>query len=179
MSDRVRTWLAFAVLLLWVIGILAAVPLSLKWWLFGPNSGMGDYTKKSPEKAFRRVFERPAPPGVSDIRAAGQVWLGGRNVWLRFRATDPAIRSLMAVAKRETDAQSIRQTIDGLQMEVALTATHPDLRRWRSHVCWDEVRRIEDPESYFIHPRAPSSTPNITLIIDRKRHLVYVYLFDI
>src|SRR5437773_2744731 len=53
-----------------------------------------DYSELPPKLAFRQVFQRSVLPGVTDIQVAGYAWLGGRDIWMQFRATDEAVKLL-------------------------------------------------------------------------------------
>jgi hypothetical protein len=137
-----------------------------------------DCADMPPLQVFANVFGHPPPPGLWDIRAAGRIWLGGRNVYLRFSATDDAIRSLTRGSQRVVGAQSIHDCIASTRMGLQVPGDARSVR-WKVRVRWDQIDRIKRPECYALSPHAPCMVPDITLIVDRSRHLVYVYLFDI
>jgi hypothetical protein len=156
--------LAFALLLASVL-----IVSSIMVWRSFRDSPMGDWATKPPSRAFEWVFGRPVPLGVSGIRASGQVSIGGRDVWLRFSATDEALRSLTHACQRISD----RDGMESCRMEWRLGEAAP------RQIHWGAVRRIRNPECYSLPPKAPAILPDITLVVDRRHHLVYVHLFDI
>jgi hypothetical protein len=165
-----------------VVVLLAGVVLvacSLVWMVVRPFAHLEHVcTTMPPLQVFENVFGRPPPSGVSDIRAAGRIWLGGRDVYLRFQATDEAIQRLTRGSQRTVGDRETNECIQSTRMEDRLVGDHRWMR-WKEWVHWDEVERIQKPECYSLLPYAPSTVPNITLIVDRSRHLIYVYLYDI
>jgi hypothetical protein len=168
----------------WLKWGLAAIVVALVFWV---GWGLSVVSRELREKdcanmpaveVFENVFDHPPPPGITELRAAGRIWLGGRDVYLRFNATDEAIRRLTKGSKRTVDAAGIQECIEGTRMEWRLQGDRRWVR-WKERVRWDEVDRIPKPQCYGLLPAAPSATPHITIIVDRSRHLVYVYLFDI
>src|SRR5687768_6663627 len=89
-NDRMKWgWSAF----------LAGLLLSLTCGVWVSCRSLGSYLSRDcatrpPQEAFENVFGHPPPPGVSDLVAAGRIWPGGRDVYLRFRASDEAIQLL-------------------------------------------------------------------------------------
>jgi hypothetical protein len=168
--------------LAWCFTAILALLLTCSFvWVSQFVSGLfaeKDCSTLPPPQVFKNVFGRLPPSGISGIRAAGRIWLGGRNVYLRLRATDEAIHSLIQGSIRVADRKEIRECVEGLRMEVALRGDDR-WKRWKQHVLWDEVPRISRPECYYLLPEAPSSTPDVTIIVDRAEYLVYVYLFGI
>jgi hypothetical protein len=61
-----------------------------------------DYNHLPPAQAFEYFFQRPLPADVRELAAAGESWMGGSNVWLRFRASPETLRSL-TVGVTKTD----------------------------------------------------------------------------
>jgi hypothetical protein len=137
-----------------------------------------DCADMPPLRVFENVFGHPPPPGLWDIRAAGCIYLGGRDVFLRCSATDDAIRSLTSGSKPAVGPKNIEQCIESTRME--LTIPHdPRLARWKQRAHWHEIERIAKPECYELPPPRQSVSPTLTLIVDRSRHLVYVCFTDI
>ncbi len=56
------------------------------------------YGLRPPEQAFEFAFKQPVPPGVTHLRATGESWLAGTNVWLVFRTSDPVLEQLLESA---------------------------------------------------------------------------------
>ena len=78
-------------------------------WLPGCAQDLADgpfrkrFTHRPPRQAFEFVFDQPPLNGVSELRAAGETWLAGTNVWLRFRA-DPQTLALLTAGWKNTPA---------------------------------------------------------------------------
>jgi hypothetical protein len=121
-----------------------------------------DCSTLPPSQAFQMIVGRSVPRGVTDIQGAGCPQ--GGYVWLRFRATDAAISSL--TGGKKPDAFSIDDGLAGL-------LTWPDPRRVR----WEEALCIRKPECYEIRVGPNPSVDRLTVVVDRKRHLVYVERF--
>ena len=82
---------------------------------------------------------------------------------MRLQATDGAIKTLTRNVKPEAFKSG--------RAAVASLLTWPESRRVR----WEEALRIRRPECYNISI-GPSPGPNyIILVVDRRRHFVYVY----
>jgi hypothetical protein len=137
-----------------------------------------DCAAMPPPEVFQNVFGQSPPGGVSDILSAGRIWMGGRNVYLRFRATDDAIRYVTRQSRRTVDRKAIQECVESTRMGLQLRGD-PRWIPWYARVRWGEVLHIPKPECYSSLPSAPSPTPDVTIIVDRSRHLVYVYLYDI
>ena len=43
---------------------------------------------------------------MTDLSAAGETWLAGTNVWVRFRASDATLQTLLSGYEREPEAAS-------------------------------------------------------------------------
>jgi hypothetical protein len=166
----------------WTRGLAALAMVTVAWIAWGLSVVAHVFTEtdcadRPAAQVFQNVFDRPVPPGITGLLAAGRIWLGGRDVYLRFKGTDEAIRLLTRGGKRVPDAE-VRECIEGTRMEERLQRDRRWVR-WKETVYWGEVDRIAKPECYELLPKAPSTTPHISLILDRSRSLVYVYLFDI
>lgn len=161
--------------------LLTGVLLLLGCSLWGGCRSLGSYLNRDcatrpPSEAFENVFGYSPPPGVSDLLAAGRIWPGGRDVYLRFRATDEAIRQLTKDSVRAVGVREIQLGIASTRMEDRLQGD-PRQARWKAAVRWDEVERIQKPECYSVRPY--SHSPRIILIVDPSHNLVYGYLYDI
>lgn len=53
------------------------------------------YGPRPPEQAFEFAFKQPVPPGVTHLRATGESWLAGVNVWLVFQAPRSVVERLV------------------------------------------------------------------------------------
>jgi hypothetical protein len=162
-----------------VTAVVLLIPLALGysvWWFvrFGPKLAQ-DCADTAPAEVFENVFGHPPPPGLDGSRAAGRIWPGGRDIFLRMRATNAAIHGLIQGCQRDSDA---KRRIDDLSMDLRVGGDHR-LPRWKERVQWDEIAHIQKPECYTFWGRSPSPSANVTLIVDRARQLVYVYLYDV
>jgi hypothetical protein len=162
--------------------LLAAVLLSLVCGVWvsrrsvRPKVVGRDCAKRSPLEAFGTVFGFSPPPGVSDVSAAGRIWPDRWSVFLRFRATDDAIGRLTK-GNMPAGARQILANIETERKEDRLLGKSH--LKWREEgPGWDEVKRIRKPECYFLLRQAHASTPSLGVIVDRARHLVYVYSFN-
>jgi hypothetical protein len=142
------------------------------FWVFTQGFAGLDCAEMPPLRVFENVFGHPPPPGLWDIRAAGYMCLGGRDVFLRCSATDDAIRSLTGGSQPVVGAENIEQCIENTRMEFRVPRDHR-LALWKQRVRWDEIKRIANPVCYELPPK-PLTDPFLTLIVDRSRHLVYV-----
>jgi hypothetical protein len=125
-----------------------------------------DYSELPPERAFALVFRQAVPPGVTDIQAAGPAWLGGRDIWMRFRASEAAVK-LLTGGSRPVSTEK--------EPCIGTAPVHEaDLRK----MGWGDVDRIRHPLCYEIDPPW-NLTGWIQLIYDRQRHLVFAHLYDI
>lgn len=111
-----------------------------------------------PRQAFEVVFGQPAPPGVTEILSAG-VPQGG-FVWMRLRATDPAIRVM--TGGKQPNVKSIGGGVASL-----LHWPEPPGR-----VHWEGVSRIRRPECYKTQVGS-NPVDSLIRIVDWQRHLVY------
>jgi hypothetical protein len=114
-----------------------------------------------PRQAFEEVFCRSVPAGVTDIQGAGIPQSG--QVWMRLRATGAAIRILVGGGKPDAP-KAARSTIASL-------STWPESRR----VHWEGALDIHQPECYHLGIGSNPTVDYITMVVDRQRHLVYVY----
>jgi hypothetical protein len=137
-------------------------------WL--PWAGSIDYSARPPAEVFELVMGRPVPPGVTDLRAAGRSYPLGLKHWayLSASATDEAIRQLTA----ENEA------LTGSALQKASPCPYVPNRRYdladRRHVGWDEVEEVRDLEVYPVYGGRGSFVWSGYLIVDRKRHRIYV-----
>lgn len=127
-----------------------------------------DYSRRPPDEAFRIIFQRPVPADVQDLAAAGEMGIGGSDVWLRFRASSWTIRSLTAGLAKTLPW---KQDEDIMRDDARLLGhyqVHP-----RTH--WSQVWKIRNGW-YFV--RSTDSTET-SLAIDPKSRTVYVFYHGI
>ena len=153
--------------LLWLCGIVVLLAgLSIAGLLaigrqFRRDFG-GQVAEFTPREVFARAMGRPAPPGVSDIRAAGDFGLGGANVWLRFQATPQAIRILTRNAPRAST-----EWLD------SATFPSPGYDQQKRRIGWNQVMQVRRPEAYDLTSRIGGTAR--FLLDDRPRGTAYVY----
>jgi hypothetical protein len=125
---------------------------------------------RPPQAAFELAFRQAPPADVSDLRAAGEAWLAGTNVWLRFRASEPTVRRLLADYQRGTsgasDLTEFRQ-----QWDASLQRHDPHNR-----LEWDELYRVRQPENFT---RITGDGHFTNAWVDRQKGIVYVFVFGI
>jgi hypothetical protein len=160
-TNRVARGLAAVLAVVMVGGLVRGVSLLRRWHPFDL-----DYSKLPPKLAFTLVFRRSAPPGVTDIQVAGIAWLGGRDIWMRFRATDEAVKLL---ARGSGPVSTAKEPCIG---------TAPVHEADLGKVHWEDVDRIHRPLCYKIDPPL-NHTGWVQLIYDRQRHLAFAHLYDI
>ncbi|HEV3050548.1 MAG TPA: hypothetical protein VGX50_09580 [Longimicrobium sp.] len=119
-----------------------------------------------PDMAFKRVFHRPAPAGVWNLRAAGAALPGGGHLFLRFQASDEAIREQTAGSKgpeRSVALDDLREMWDHY-----VQACHPE------RIGWEQALQLNDAESYATGMSGQAKT----ILVDRFRRTVYVYYWE-
>ena len=131
-----------------------------------------DCDRHSPTRTMRMLLHE-VPPGVSDIRAAGDIWIAGAFVFMRFRATDEALRDLTRDFKRCAAPSTERlQEVAGWQ-EHWSQGKMPLARDGEEHqVHWRGLQSIAHPAEFH---RAPGNGSEDYFILDRDRHLVYYF----
>jgi hypothetical protein len=161
----------------WTLGLLLTVAtlFSLGWGIdrLAWRDSI-DYGKRPPAEVFQRVLGQAVPKGVSEIRASGRSGpLGLKHwVWMRFRVTPQAVRTLVA-----PDRQVDRAFADEKLLRLPRTGMR-FVREDQGAVQWGEATHIANPEFYMIGSVAHA--PFVwggTLILDRKNGTAYVQAF--
>lgn len=125
---------------------------------------------------YQKVFQQPPPPGITDLRVSARHYFIKCWAWMRFQATDDALKTLIGnnerldPAEAERYAQSLRMTPD--------TSYNADDEQ---AVGWKPVYSLTEPEMYLIWPGDHNSYEKsggwmwyVLLVVDRKTHTVYV-----
>lgn len=136
-----------------------------------------DFSKHPPEQAFQMATGYPPPHSVSELRVSGRHYFTKRWVWMRFRVTDEALRSLIGdrVPFLGPDAR---------QKMTQVMSAHPRYNRTDQRLIgWHEIARISKPEVYEFS-NMPEEAEDYTqggwiwmgfLVVDRKNGLVYFH----
>lgn len=168
MRDRL---LAYSILL--GMALLCGVPSCSMYQM----ARQMDYraNERPPAETFRRLLGAP-PPGVSDVRATGYMTIPGSRVWLRLRATDAAVAAVTRGYSRLKADEAQRATTTLLELspgdDPLNTQPHLPLEH---RVYWEELGRVRMPEVYM---KSEEGGTRHTLIVDRKRRLVYLYYWS-
>jgi hypothetical protein len=127
-----------------------------------------DFSQRPPADVFQMVFGRPVPDGVTDLRAAGRVYFLKEWVWMRFHATDAALKSL-------TEGEAPEEV--GMLPRENWSANSRYDEVDKRHVGWEAIRSITRPEFYYCgHPPAQGSVQWFgSFVVDRANHTVYVH----
>lgn len=127
-----------------------------------------DYNRRKPEEAFEYLFHRPVPADVQDLAAAGESWIGGSNVWLRFRSSSKTIQELKSVAEK---AAPWKRGEDVIRDDASTLIRYGVWER----LGWNRVWKLRNAE-YFHIGEGPSSTE---FVIDRETGTVYAFYYSI
>lgn len=90
-------------------GVLASSSLLLTALACG--GGGGPTTANTPRELFEHLVISPMPAGISDLQGTGDTWQG-YSVWLRFRAADEAIESILSTGYVPADLQECSGEFD-------------------------------------------------------------------
>ena len=166
-SPLARTLVTLAAtLVLGYAGFLALFGNLLPAWA-GPWSDgplRTRFARRPPAEAYERVFNTPVPADVTNLRATGEVWLGGMNIWLRFRAGKKTIQALTGGGKGDPAVDMLNHW-KFEEIAAQLKNHDPD-----DHVQWDEVFRARKRVRSF------SPSDEMQLYVDPRDGTVYVYL---
>lgn len=171
--DRRRPWIAAIIV---ALALFVGAPAGLYFcaWLVTRNM-FYNCTERSPLLPFH-TYLGVVPPGVSDIRSAGAVGLGGSEIFLRFRATNAAVAALaksFGPEERESDANQL-ETWDG-QFDRGWLQNQ-GRQPFEHQVHWEELRRLRHPHVYG---RKHSETSWDMLIWDPENQRAYFYHMNI
>ena len=127
-----------------------------------------DYSRRKPEEAFELLFHRPVPADVRDLAAAGECWIGGSNVWLRFRSSPKTIQELKSVAVEEAPW---RRGEDVIRDDPSSLIRYGVWER----LGWNQVWKLRRAEYYHIGEGPPSTE----FLVDRDTGMVYAFYYGI
>jgi hypothetical protein len=129
-----------------------------------------DFNRRPPEAAFDFVFGQPVSAGVEDLRATGEAWIAGSNVWLRFRAPEPVVRTLLTRYQREP--------FDRRNLQDVQEVWGPRLKDYdpTDRIGWDDLYKAVRVECFG--KRSGGGTDR-TVYWDRGKGVVYVFLVGI
>lgn len=155
--------LTLGLLLRWISAVCVLL-LAGRWAIGRLTASMvTDYGAMPRAVAFERICRRPPPDGMSDIRVAGHAFLAA-EVWIRCRATDAAIQSILGEENR-VDKGMFR------------ACCGPE--RWNEEeprsIGFAEVATIRRPEYFEFYPTRDGSGWVGVAAVDRQRHMLYVY----
>lgn len=135
-----------------------------------------DYSAYPAPAVFRSVFGRSAHAGIANLEVAGHGLFQGHLVFMRFRADDPAIKSLTSHAVRISRRDAQKRLAPGLLRRPPgkLRGCTDEALRDALTVHWEEVLRARQPEYYEFDASWGGKGWLGVLVVDRDRHLVYV-----
>lgn len=123
-----------------------------------------------PQAAFEFSFNRRVPQDVTDLRATGESWIAGTNVWLRFNASDRTIRELAANLDRKTFDKA------EFQHQEEMWSTNRRHYDPDDALGWNELHAVRAPEYYT---RSNGGGGQTSLWVDRRSSVVYVQILGI
>ena len=157
--------------------LVLALLLLLAWRWFDNWPWRADYSTRPAAKVFQEVMGQPVPKGLSQLRIAGRHYLLKKWVWMRFRATDEAVKSLL----REHSA--VDEPLDEASTHRAINRTQRSgNERWNKYddedrklVRWEDVGHLTKRQVYELSSNGKGWLWDGVMIVDRKRELVYLY----
>ncbi|MFN3653598.1 MAG: hypothetical protein ACK47B_28805 [Armatimonadota bacterium] len=169
MRRRPLRWLLFGAGLL---GTLLLVVPTVRGCLDEASDGIleTDYSRRAPSRAFQDIFKRPAPAGVTDLRAIGMKWIGGANVWLRYRAKRGTLAEIL-------QGFSSTGTVGGPDLSKS-DIWHPTRLGFdpAERLEWDQLYRAKRIETYS---RGEPGMNSVEVYVDRSSDTVYLFEFGI
>ena len=163
----------FAKAVAWAMDITAALAvvaaLWFGFWLFSVFKGLRptDLSTLPPAKIFPKILNQPLPLGISDVQVAGHSSLSG-TVWMKFGATDAAIKALLSSPKLEVEEPEAE-----LQWAMPQQVLEDEKAR---AVGWEEVLQLRKIESHRFHfaPYRGSGWAG-EIVVDRNKNVLYVH----
>lgn len=143
-----------------------------------------DFHDLPPQTIFREVMGRPVPAGVSDLRVVARSYSIKGWVWMRFRATDGAIKSLaeQPILYDDDPEPSKRRAVADALSATLWSANHKYDAEDMASVNWSEVSAILKPEFYQAGRNSETWGSGVrfpmwlgSMIVDRQNHLVYIH----
>jgi hypothetical protein len=126
-----------------------------------------DYNHLPPAQAFEYFIQRPLPLDVRELAAAGESWVGGSNVWLRFRASPETLHSLTAGV---TKTSPWKRGEGSIRDEPCTLIRYDVLDR----TGWNAVWKLRNAD-YYTTGREQFYTE---FVIDRETGTVYAFHFS-
>jgi hypothetical protein len=127
-----------------------------------------DYSTESQSTLFQDVFGMAIPRGVDGLTIAGHFSFGGGRLWMKMRASDPAITAITSQSN-PIDAKDFQYTIPDAGMGPENTL-HIDA----TNASWDDVPLVPKPEVYLFRHDASDGHWIGNIVINRPKHLLYV-----
>jgi hypothetical protein len=156
--------------------LLLTISWSLKKYLDElPWRNSIDYSRQKVGVTFEKITGVSLPPDVKNAKSAGRSYLWKHWVWMRFEVTEATIKDLTSGRKR-LGAEKTKQLLQESKMIASNNRYNiSDLQ----HVRWTEIEQIQQPEAYEYTPlnQEPSFIWLTYLVLDRQRHIVYLWAF--
>jgi hypothetical protein len=125
-----------------------------------------NYSSEPPDRVFQLILKQPVPGGVSNLHIAGHGVMMGHTVWMKFSATDAAIRQLtkgVEPAYTDLESSSSRSSRQRIMSD-----------KYARSVGWEEVLRLKQVE-FYTFDFAPGGSGWVgDIVVDRKKHQVYI-----
>jgi hypothetical protein len=136
-----------------------------------------DFSRDPPQKVFQKVFAAAPPPGVTHLRISGRQYFIKQWVWMRLRVRPEALKALMDSVQADGP---LPEPLARQEMRQRWSSNHRYDAVDKQWVGWEQVAQISRPEVYHISWGEPlSGKPGLiwsgTLIVDRKRQLVFIH----
>lgn len=125
-----------------------------------------------PEEAFRR-FVSPDLTEISDVRAMGQSSLGGANLFVRFQASDAALKRLLAGYVPSGPGAASQGALEQLAMDAEMWAQADAPSSGQYAVRAEEIRKVKKPVAY--QKRGSINESWSMLVLDKARRRAYFY----
>lgn len=156
-----------------IIGLLLLILIApfvflgqiLDWFMWKASH---DYSQDAPAVVFKRVTNLPISRGVSNLKVTGHSFFIKHWVWMRFQATDTAIKTLIGNAEKESNTKLLQSSFAGRE--------DYNNDQDQQAVGWDEVFQIKNPELYeWYSLHGSAGFWYGVLVVDRRRNLVYIH----
>ena len=125
-----------------------------------------DYADQPPAQVFAMVLNQPVPQGVSALRVSGRGFGQGHEVWMRFHATNAAIKALLSTPKLE-----VQEPEAELQWTMPRQVLEDEKAR---AVGWEEVLQLRKIESHQFRFANSNGGWVGEIVVDRDKNVVYV-----
>jgi hypothetical protein len=128
-----------------------------------------DYSAVPRAEVFQRVLRQPVPTGVSDLRVAGHGFCQGHEVWMRFRVTAAALKTLFPETRNPSD------WANGTSWASSFFSADRLLQPDPHSIKWDEVTRAQKPEQYHFSATEGGQGWYGFFVLDGEEHTVYLH----